>query len=85
MHSTPQARPTSPARSTRAGARSLDATTTAARPAALWSAPPYSACLADNDARRIDLVVFYKIDRLTRALTDFVRLVERFDAAPSCP
>jgi DNA invertase Pin-like site-specific DNA recombinase len=41
--------------------------------------------LADNDARRIDLVVFYKIDRLTRALTDFVRLVERFDAAPSCP
>jgi site-specific DNA recombinase len=27
------------------------------------------------------MVVVYKIDRLTRALTDFVRLVERFDVA----
>jgi site-specific DNA recombinase len=35
----------------------------------------------DHLLRRIDMVVVYKIDRLTRALTDFVRLVERFDAA----
>jgi DNA invertase Pin-like site-specific DNA recombinase len=39
------------------------------------------------DARQIDMVVVYKIDRLTRALNDFVRLVERFErrGAPSCP
>ena len=29
----------------------------------------------------IDLVVVYKVDRLTRSLTDFARLVELFDAA----
>jgi site-specific DNA recombinase len=43
--------------------------------------PALQRLLADIDARRIDMVVVYKIDRLTRALTDFVRLVERFDAA----
>jgi len=30
---------------------------------------------------RIDVVVVYKIDRLTRALTDFSRIVEVFDQA----
>lgn len=29
--------------------------------------------------RRIDIVVVYKVDRLTRSLTDFARLVELFD------
>jgi site-specific DNA recombinase len=43
--------------------------------------PALQRLLADIDARRIDMVVVYKIDRLTRALTDFARLVERFDAA----
>ena len=35
-----------------------------------------------NDIRtgRIDLVVVYKVDRLTRSLADFARLVEIFDA-----
>jgi site-specific DNA recombinase len=37
--------------------------------------------LADIDAGRIDLVVVYKVDRLTRSLADFAKLVERFDAA----
>src|SRR5206468_4857688 len=31
-------------------------------------------------ARRIDIVVVYKVDRLTRSLADFARLVELFDA-----
>ncbi len=37
--------------------------------------------LADIDAGRIQMVVVYKIDRLTRSLADFAKLVERFDAA----
>ncbi len=32
-------------------------------------------------ARRVDVVVVYKVDRLTRSLTDFAKLVEAFDAA----
>jgi len=30
--------------------------------------------------RRVDVVVVYKVDRLTRSLADFVKLVELFDA-----
>ena len=32
--------------------------------------------LADIEAGRIDVVVVYKVDRLTRALSDFAKLVE---------
>ena len=35
--------------------------------------------LADIEAGRIDVVVVYKVDRLTRALSDFAKLVEVFD------
>jgi DNA invertase Pin-like site-specific DNA recombinase len=35
--------------------------------------------LADIEARRIDVVVVYKIDRLSRSLMDFAKLVEVFD------
>ena len=35
--------------------------------------------LADIRERRIDIVVVYKVDRLTRSLTDFAKLVELFD------
>src|ERR1700731_2026991 len=35
--------------------------------------------LADIDARRIDVVIVYKVDRLTRSLADFAKLVELFD------
>ena len=37
--------------------------------------------MADIAARRIDVVVVYKVDRLTRSLMDFARIVESFDAA----
>ena len=40
-----------------------------------------SGLVADIDAGRIQMVVVYKIDRLTRSLADFAKLVERFDAA----
>jgi hypothetical protein len=36
--------------------------------------------VADIRAGRIDILVGYKVDRLTRSLADFARLVEIFDA-----
>jgi DNA invertase Pin-like site-specific DNA recombinase len=42
--------------------------------------PALQQLLKDIDAGRVDTVVVYKIDRLTRSLTDFARLVEAFDA-----
>ncbi len=47
--------------------------------AAPWSGPPCRRLLADIEAGRIDVVVVYKVDRLTRALSDFAKLVEVFD------
>jgi len=35
----------------------------------------------DIDAGRVDQIIVYKIDRLTRSLTDFAKLVERLDKA----
>jgi DNA invertase Pin-like site-specific DNA recombinase len=35
--------------------------------------------LADIKARRVDVVVVYKVDRLTRSLADFAKIVEVFD------
>jgi DNA invertase Pin-like site-specific DNA recombinase len=43
--------------------------------------PGLKRLLADIEADRVDLVVVYKVDRLTRSLADFAKLVERFDAA----
>src|SRR5947208_10628537 len=42
--------------------------------------PALQGLLADIRAGRIDVVVVYKVDRLTRSLADFARLVELFDA-----
>jgi site-specific DNA recombinase len=41
--------------------------------------PALQRLLTDIRAGRIDIVVVYKVDRLTRALADFARLVEIFD------
>jgi DNA invertase Pin-like site-specific DNA recombinase len=41
--------------------------------------PALRRLLADIEARRIDVVVVYKIDRLSRALIDFAKLIEEFD------
>jgi site-specific DNA recombinase len=41
--------------------------------------PALKRLLADIDAGRIDIVVVYKIDRLSRSLADFARMVEVFD------
>src|SRR5580698_5004604 len=42
--------------------------------------PALKKLLVDIEAGRIDVVVVYKIDRLTRSLADFAKLVEAFDA-----
>ncbi len=42
--------------------------------------PALKRLLADIAAKRIDVVVVYKVDRLTRALADFAKIVEIFDA-----
>src|SRR5436853_4292334 len=43
--------------------------------------PALRRLLADIAAKRIDTVVVYKVDRLTRSLTDFAKIVEVFDAS----
>ncbi|KQO91187.1 recombinase family protein [Methylobacterium sp. Leaf91] len=42
--------------------------------------PALQRLLAEVEAGRVDVVVVYKVDRLTRALSDFAKLVELFDA-----
>src|SRR5438093_189052 len=42
--------------------------------------PALQRLLADIRESRIDIIVVYKVDRLTRSLADFARLVEVFDA-----
>jgi site-specific DNA recombinase len=42
--------------------------------------PALQRLLADIAAGRIDTVVVYKVDRLTRSLSDFAKIVDAFDA-----
>jgi site-specific DNA recombinase len=41
--------------------------------------PALQQLLEDIDARRVDCILVYKVDRLSRSLLDFARLVDRFD------
>jgi site-specific DNA recombinase len=41
--------------------------------------PALQQLLIDIDASRVDCVVVYKVDRLSRSLLDFARLIDRFD------
>src|SRR3979490_1340132 len=42
--------------------------------------PDLQRLLDDIRARQLDVIVVYKVDRLTRSLADFAKLVELFDA-----
>jgi site-specific DNA recombinase len=42
--------------------------------------PALQRILEDIRARKVDVVVVYKVDRLTRSLADFAKIVEVFDA-----
>ena len=41
--------------------------------------PALAKLLDDVCARRVDVIVVYKVDRLTRSLADFAKLVDLFD------
>src|SRR6266404_3968573 len=41
--------------------------------------PALQRLLADVRSRKVDVIVVYKVDRLTRSLADFAKLVELFD------
>ena len=43
--------------------------------------PALQALLSDIRSAKIDIVVVYKVDRLTRSLADFAKMVEIFDEA----
>lgn len=42
--------------------------------------PGLRRLLADVEARRVDIIVVYKVDRLTRSLSDFAKIVEVLDS-----
>src|SRR5436305_15189101 len=44
--------------------------------------PSLKRLLADIEAQRVDIVVVYKIDRLSRSLMDFSKLAETCDGHP---
>ena len=77
MPSARPVRPISRAKRTRAGGRS--------RPLRRWRilrgsrAPALQQLLTDIRAGKIDIVLVYKVDRLTRSLADFAKLIELFD------
>jgi site-specific DNA recombinase len=41
--------------------------------------PAFKRMMADIDAGKISVVVVYKVDRLTRSLADFAKIIEHFD------
>jgi DNA invertase Pin-like site-specific DNA recombinase len=43
--------------------------------------PALKRLLADIAAKKVDVVIVYKVDRLTRSLADFAKIVEVFDAS----
>ena len=46
--------------------------------------PALQKLLDDVRARRINIIVVYKVDRLTRSLADFAKLGELYDARLTC-
>ena len=41
--------------------------------------PALKQLLEDIEAGKVNVVIVYKVDRLTRSLTDFAKIIERFD------
>jgi Resolvase, N terminal domain len=73
-------KPISAVRPTPDGACCASGMTMAASLADRPTGPALQRMLADIRARQIDVIVVYKVDRLTRSLADFAKLVELFDA-----
>ncbi len=49
-------------------------------PEGIWSGLRFKRLLDDIQADKIDTIVVYKVDRLTRSLADFAKIVEALDA-----
>ena len=64
----------------KAGKSSPTATTMAAISGGTLERPALDDLLSHIKQKKIDVVVVYKIDRLTRSLFDFSKIVEIFDA-----
>ena len=43
--------------------------------------PALQRLLSDVQAGKVQIIVVYKVDRLTRSLADFAKIVEIFDAS----
>jgi DNA invertase Pin-like site-specific DNA recombinase len=43
--------------------------------------PAFTRLMADVEAGKVDVIVVYKVDRLSRSLLDFVKVMERLGAA----
>jgi DNA invertase Pin-like site-specific DNA recombinase len=43
--------------------------------------PAFQRLLADVEAGKVDVIVVYKVDRLSRSLLDFAKVMERFNAS----
>src|SRR6516225_12478848 len=71
--------PTSAASAMRAGSGRGPLMTMAGSRVATWSDRRLQRLLADIRDGRIEIVIVYKVDRLTRSLADFALLVEIFD------
>ena len=79
MPNTMLVKPISAAKRTPAGPCCAPNTTTAASRAATPTGPPCSGSCRTSGPAQIDVIVVYKVDRLTRSLADFAKLVELFD------
>src|SRR5438270_6513692 len=73
------AKPTSRASATKVGPASRRPMTMAGCRAPTMDRPALQQLLTDIQAGKIGVVVCYKVDRLTRSLADFAKIVEIFD------
>ena len=65
----------------RAGRLSRSSMMMADSAAATWTGRRFGACSMTSSAGRIDCVVVYKVDRLSRSLLDFARIIGVFDSS----
>ena len=69
----------SPARKQKDGCSSADRYDDGGYSGGTLERPALKRLIADIEVKKIDVIVVYKIDRLSRSLMDFAKLVEVFD------
>ena len=79
MRSARPPKPSSRASGAKAGSRCPSSMMTAASPAPTWTGPALKRLLAAVEAGELDCVVVYKVDRLSRSLLDFTRMLSVFE------